>query len=207
MVERLCMQRSDILDQVLCMIHLMPFTRMYPTSKFDQYKLNFGGSYPNLLIFTAKSVMKILKTIPLSWVESFAPYQDPTGKTLTAHLLRQPAFVNNFFELGTEEIRDVPMQVDMSSLRQITSKCPLSMLYCSHDQWAPYERIEDIPYNPNISIQYFPNLIHAFVGCNDMVPPVVEWCLRRIQDARQGQGLGHGQDQIRRSVPPRRSRL
>mmetsp|Transcript_23709 Transcript_23709/g.58117 ORF Transcript_23709/g.58117 Transcript_23709/m.58117 type:complete len:118 (-) Transcript_23709:1405-1758(-) len=95
-----------------------------------------------------------------------------------------------FFELGTEEIRDVPFAMDGTALRQITRHCPLIMLYCANDQWAPYEHVPEIQAYASknhsssshpISIHYLPNLKHDFVSVDAMVPPVTECCLQAIQ--------------------------
>jgi pimeloyl-ACP methyl ester carboxylesterase len=190
MVQRVLMQRTDILQRTLCIIHLMPFIRMHPTNPHDQTILNFGAANPNLLIFIARSAMRVFRALPLHAVDlllnKLHVYQDDKGRDLAAHLVREPTFARNFFELGTEEIRDVPFYLDRAALRQLSAHCPISMVYCDNDQWAPYEHVPEIQQQKSlhpISIHHLPTHKHDFVGLDDMVPPVMECCYQAIQQS------------------------
>ncbi|CAJ1963311.1 unnamed protein product [Cylindrotheca closterium] len=216
MVERLLMQRTDILQRTACVIHMMPFVRMKAPNQFDQAKLDFGAANPNLLIGFGRSTMKVLAKLYSTeslnaLLENFQVYQDAKGRDLAAHLLlQQPHYARNFFELGTEEIRDVPFAMDRTCMKQITRHCPLILLYCANDQWAPYEHTPEILEESNnknknnknnnnsngtsfsypISIHYFPNHKHDFVSVDAMVPPITNCCLQAIQQSLGGHGEG-----------------
>lgn len=188
MVERILIQRSDILQRTICVIHLMPFIRMNATNSKDQGKLNFGGANPNLAVFMAQSVMAVFQKLPEYKVDNLLNklhvYQDDKGRDLAAHLLQQPAFARNFFELGTEEIRDVPWDLDRAALRQISAHCRVAMVYCDNDQWAPYEHAPEIQQQGSrfpILMHHLPSHKHDFVSSDEMVPPVMEYCYEAIR--------------------------
>lgn len=116
MVERLCVLRPDILDWTIGILHLMPFTRMNAASRWDQSKLDWGAAHPYTLTQAAKCGMQVLQCLPISIVDRLLKgvMDDDKDRDLAVRLLRQPSYARNFFELGTEEIRDVPELVDVS---------------------------------------------------------------------------------------------
>jgi pimeloyl-ACP methyl ester carboxylesterase len=191
MVERLCVQRPDILQSTSCVIHLMPFIQMNPVSKFDKRKLHFGASNPKIPISIANTAMKILRTLPLKSLDRLLVllkvFEDPGGRRLTTHLLRQPAFAHNFFELGAEEIRDVPEELDAAALNLIASICPIYCVYCDNDQWSPKSQAIEIQKQTRtiqpISTHVLPSHSHDFVSSDQMVPPIMEWCHDAIQQS------------------------
>jgi hypothetical protein len=136
--------------------------KAYPS---QQFPLNKAAASPDTVITISKGIMHVLRALPKQWVDILAKstFDDDTGRDLAVQLLRQPPYARNFFELGTEEIRDVPETVDVrivhffqrlsnlkrfkltyetpclqtSSLRIIGKHCPIAMLYCGNDQWGP----------------------------------------------------------------------
>ena len=70
------------------------------------------------------------------------------------------------------------------------------MLYCGGpDQWAPYEHVEDLKHlqergivPQNITVVYHESLKHDFVVHSQMVPVVVDFCVRRILESDQVEG-------------------
>jgi hypothetical protein len=118
MVSRVCILRPDILQQTDLLVQLMPYMRM-KAHRFQQKLLNLGASYPNILIGLGKTLTILLKAMPYQAIDSLMKsiVEDQDGRTLAVRLARQPRFARNFFELGTEEIRDVPEEVDYFALR------------------------------------------------------------------------------------------
>jgi hypothetical protein len=115
MVERLCVLRQDILRRTVGIIHMMPFTRMKaPPSQ--QYQLDTVAARPELVIAVGKGIMHVLQCLPKQLLDKLAKstFEDDIGRDLAVRLLRQPTYAKSFFELGTEEIRDVPQNVDVS---------------------------------------------------------------------------------------------
>lgn len=116
MVERLCVLRPDILYRAVCVVHIMPFTRMkaYP---WKQFVLDKGAGSPGVLIAAAKGIIHVLRVLPKPWVDKLTKlaFEDEVGRDLALKILRQPSFARNFFELGTEEIRDVPETLGVRS--------------------------------------------------------------------------------------------
>lgn len=114
MVQRLLILRPDILSCTIGTAHLMPFIRMDAGS--DQAKLDWAGAHPSTLIRVAKCGMQCLRWLPFSIANHMAKgiMDDEKKRVLAIRLLRQPTFARHFFELGTEEIRDVPETVDVS---------------------------------------------------------------------------------------------
>jgi len=115
MVERVCVLRPDILQRTHGVLHLMPFTRMDPASRWDKAKLDFAAAHPAALIGIGKCGMQCLRWLPMSMLDHIAKgaMDDAKDRDLAIRLLRQPTYARNFFELGTEEIRDVPEIVDV----------------------------------------------------------------------------------------------
>lgn len=115
MTQRLCIRRKDILQRTKMLLHLMPYTRM-DAPLLRQWTLNLGASSPETLIWIGQNIMELLKRMPPRWVNDLmeSDFHDTEGRELAVKLLREPRFARNFFELGTEEIRDVPEETDVS---------------------------------------------------------------------------------------------
>lgn len=115
MVQRLLILRPDILERTVMNVQLMPFTRM-DAPRLKQILLDLGASSPGTLIGVTQRILQVLKFMPYEWVDCVmkSTLDDEAGRTLAVRLVRQPLFARNFFELGTEEIRDVPREVDVS---------------------------------------------------------------------------------------------
>ncbi len=117
MVERLLLLRPDVLRQTRGVIHLMPFTRM-KASLWDQSRLDWGAARPELLIRYSGWASQLLQRLP-RWLVDYCMkgiMDDAKARDLAVSLLRQPNYPRTFFELGTEEIRDVPEIGDVSQL-------------------------------------------------------------------------------------------
>ena len=115
MVQRLCILRPDILARTVFVVHLMPFIRM-KSYRFKQELLNAIASKPETWIGVTRRILQILKVMPYSWVDLVMKsiIDDKVGRDLAVGLVRQPCFAQNFLELGTEEVRDVPEEIDVS---------------------------------------------------------------------------------------------
>jgi hypothetical protein len=124
MVERLLMLRPDILCRTLGVLHLMPYIRMksFPSK---QNLLDFGAASPQVLVGVASSIMRVLSLLPETTVDSLgkSAFEDDDGRLLAVQLLRQPTYARNFFNLGTEELRDVPEVIDVSNLIFAKTHC------------------------------------------------------------------------------------
>ena len=119
LVNHLLMLRPDILHRTALVIHLMPYTRMKaPTQK--QIILNAVSSSPQAVIVISQSILKFIRFLPYLWVDYLmrSYFEDNNGREIATRLVRQPQFARNFFELGTEEVRDVPEEVDIFALRR-----------------------------------------------------------------------------------------
>lgn len=123
-LQRMCILRPKLLRRTVSILYLMPFVRMN-ADKFNQAKLNLGASSPRTLISMGTTALRLLQTLPLSAVDRFANtggIHDPKIREIAVQLLRQPTYVKNFFELGTEEIRDIPNEIDVSVRRNKTRR-------------------------------------------------------------------------------------
>ena len=77
----------------------------------------------------------------------------------------------------------------------IAKYCPIEMLYCGEDHWAPEFHLKDLRnlqrqslVPKNVSFTYLPELRHDYVSYNHMVSTVHGWCLESIR--RAGLGVG-----------------
>lgn len=115
MVERLLMLREDILQRTKAVLHLMPFIRMHALP-MEKFQLDNIAANPETVEAIVQAQMKFLRFLPLSVVDHLTKgiFEDKAGRHLTTSMIRQPWFGKNFFELGTEEIRDVPEKFDVS---------------------------------------------------------------------------------------------
>mmetsp|Transcript_16836 Transcript_16836/g.29389 ORF Transcript_16836/g.29389 Transcript_16836/m.29389 type:complete len:195 (+) Transcript_16836:1-585(+) len=156
---------------------------------FHQMKLNLGASSPSVLITLGTLLSRTYQALPKSWVDAFVKLNIHDDKTrdIAVRLLRQPAFVRNFFTLGTEEIRDIPKDTDISTLGFLGKRRPIFMLFVGNDQWAPFFHMTEIArlqakniLPPNIFMTYLPELRHDYVSHDGMSSTVVGWCLQCI---------------------------
>jgi pimeloyl-ACP methyl ester carboxylesterase len=186
-IQQLCIQRRDILDQTIGFLHLMPFIRM-KADCFHQHKLDLWANNPGALIALGTAASRIYKALPMPWVDALVKMGIHADKTrdIALKILREPRFVKNFFMLGTEEIRDIPREVDIKPLFIAKDK-PLFMLFAGKDQWAPRFHMAEIArlqaksmLPPNIFMTYLPELRHDYVSFHGMSPIVVAWCAQCI---------------------------
>mmetsp|Transcript_32887 Transcript_32887/g.55117 ORF Transcript_32887/g.55117 Transcript_32887/m.55117 type:complete len:418 (-) Transcript_32887:1029-2282(-) len=187
-VQQLCILKPELLERTLGFLHLMPFIRM-KADYFNQMKLNLGASSPSVLITLGTLLSRTYQALPKSWVDAFVKLNIHDDKTrdIAVRLLRQPAFVRNFFTLGTEEIRDIPKDTDISTLGFLGKRRPIFMLFVGNDQWAPFFHMTEIArlqakniLPPNIFMTYLPELRHDYVSHDGMSSTVVGWCLQCI---------------------------
>jgi sulfur carrier protein ThiS len=190
MIQRLLIRRTDILQRTDLVVHMMPFCRMKsdPWSEFLLFTLS---AMPDQVIGHAQSLMKILSVLPVHVLDTLlkGDVQCPNGRRITVNLLQQPHFGRNFFELGMEEVRDLPEIPDVAGMRIIAKCCPTCILYVGKDKWAPQFHSHDLhalqakgvlPTN-NIYTTYLPTLVHDYVVRPNMVPPVDDFVFDAIQ--------------------------
>ena len=174
-IQRMCVLRPDILERVSSFLFLMPYIRTKPPFALDQRKLDFGGSRSELLIAISTKIVQILKSFPESLIRSAIRRgldggngEDENITNITSKLITNPLYPRNFFELGTEEIRDIPNEIDITALRLLSShqssllhvtensdgehrrltqerRRPIFILYAGdNDQWSPSFHGEEI---------------------------------------------------------------
>jgi hypothetical protein len=78
----------------------------------EQSILDWGARNPTTVVRVAKTAMLGLKGLPNRTIVRMMDH--PKDGELALSLLRQPNYARNFFELGLEEIRDVPETIDVS---------------------------------------------------------------------------------------------
>lgn len=181
-IQRMCVLRPDILERISGFLFLMPYIRTKPSVAIDQRKLEFGASRPELLIALSIKITQALKFFPHSTFQSVirkglqidsgdsGGAEDEIIANVIAKLLRNPLYPRNFFELGTEELRDIPNEIDIAALRLLSSHRsslpqnttkdsdhqlerprkqqqhrPIFILYAGdNDQWSPAFHGEEI---------------------------------------------------------------
>lgn len=175
-IQRMCLLRPDILERVSGHLFLMPYIRTKPSLRIDQRKLDFGASHSELLIKVGTQFSRIIRSLPESLFRSMIRHglrdgdeSDERIVSVTTSLLRNQLYPRTFFELGTEELRDIPNEIDMSALRLLSSyrqssspkpaNCesqrkrhrrkqenrPICILYAGdNDQWCPFFHGEEI---------------------------------------------------------------
>jgi hypothetical protein len=199
-IQRICILRKDILKRTVGFLFLMPYIRTFPNNVIDQKKLNFCGNNQNYLINIGTRLSQTIRLFPESFVRSLirnGMKSDDDGITnLTTTLLRQTVYPQNFLQLGTEEIRDIPNEIDVTALRLLSSnegggggERPIFILYAGdNDQWCPYFHGEEIislqsvnVLPSSIKITKIPGLRHDYV-CQDCVTrsKVNDWCISNI---------------------------
>ena len=179
-IQRMCVLRPDILERVSGYLFLMPYIRTKPSSPMDQRKLDFSGSLDELPIAVGTKLSRIVSSFPDSMVRNlirkglrdgsdsdgngFFDGANETIVNVTASLLANSVYPRNFFELGLEEIRDIPNEIDVVAFRLLSSyrtrlsqkielrkqqqqqqHRPIFILYAGdNDQWCPSFHGEEI---------------------------------------------------------------
>lgn len=115
LVQRLLVLRPDILMRTSLILHLMPFMRM-DAPQPQQTILSCVSQHPKPVIFMAQTLSSICKMLPDSYLEYVMRHsvKDKDGRRIAIYLLKQPHMARNFFELGCQEIRDLPQDLDVS---------------------------------------------------------------------------------------------
>jgi hypothetical protein len=123
MVQCMLVLRPDCRRRTAALIHWMPFFRMDTDKMAQQVKLNTAAHHPDAVIAIGRKVLETL-TSRISLVDYMLKrtVPDDRGRDLAVRLVQHPTFIRNFFELGTEEIRDVPQLPDVRSSARST--CP-----------------------------------------------------------------------------------
>jgi len=189
MVQRLSILRPDILEKTILQIHLMPYIRT-DAPQPQQGQLSVAANAQSVVISIAKKMARIKSCLPLAASDFImkGAVPDEKGRKLAVGIARQPHFARNFFELGLEEIRDVPELPDDSALRLIGKICPIEMLYVGGpDHWAPPFHMDDLQQlrdrgsiPKSVNWTYMPELLHGFVVFPEMVPVVADFCFQAI---------------------------
>jgi hypothetical protein len=198
-IQRICVIRKDILKRTVGFLFLMPYIRTFPNNVIDQKKLNFCGNNQNHLINIGTRLSQTTRLFPESIVRSLIrngiQNDDDEITNLTTKLLRQPIYPQNFFQLGTEEIRDIPNEIDVTALRLLSSSSststsrPIFILYAGdNDQWCPYFHGEEIialqsanVLPSSIKITKILGLRHDYVCQNRVTRSKVnDWCISNI---------------------------
>lgn len=189
LIQRLLIRRTDILQRTDLVLYMMPFNRM-KSDWWSEFLLYSLSAIPETVIGHAQGLLRLLSALPLHVLDTVVK-QDITcenGRRITVDLLQQPHFGRNFFELGMEEVRDLPEVPDVSAFRAIGKYCPTCILYVGNDKWARKFHIEDIAdlkargeIPNNIHTTYLKQLVHDYVVRPEMVVPVDDWCFDAIQ--------------------------
>ena len=202
-IQRICVLRKDILKRTEGFLFLMPYIRTFPNNVIDQKNLNFCGNNQNHLINIGTRLSQTIRLFPESVVRSLIrngmKRDDDEITNLTTTLLRQPIYPQNFLQLGTEEIRDIPNEIDVTALRLLSSSSssnkggggerPIFILYAGdNDQWCPYFHGEEIislqsvnVLPSSIKITKIPGLRHDYVCQNRVTRSKVnDWCISNI---------------------------
>jgi len=124
------------------------------------------------------------------YLEKVAGITLEKDRVLARELYSQVQYAQNFLELGLEEIRDIPECHDYSALRIIGESCPIAILYCPNDHWAPLSHMNDIIkakranlLPKTIFVTNERRLLHGFVVYPQMVNYVVSFVLEEVRKA------------------------
>ena len=189
MIQRLLILRPDILRRTDLILYVTPFNRM-KSDWWSEFLLFHLSAMPEYMIGHAQSLMKLLSIFPVHVLDTMikGDIKCDNGRKITVDLLQQPHFGRNFFELGMEEVRDLPEIVDVCAFRTIGKDCPTSILYVGNDKSARDFHIQDIKelqakgvIPKNIHTTHLPQLVHDYVVRPDMVIHVDAFCLDAIQ--------------------------
>lgn len=130
-IQRMCVLRPDILERTSGFLFLMPYIRTKPSFTMDQRKLDIAGSHSELLITIGTKFSQTLRSLPDPIFRSLlrkgldvGAGEDESIMNVTEKILRNPVYPLNFFELGTEELRDIPNEIDIAALRLLSSYRP-----------------------------------------------------------------------------------
>ncbi|CAB9517800.1 chromosome 2 open reading frame 43 [Seminavis robusta] len=189
MIQRLLIRRMDILRQTDLVLYMMPFSRM-KSHAWSEYLLFKLSAMPEPVIGHAQSLMRVLAALPVHFLDTLlkGDITCPNGRRITVDLLQQVHFGRNWFELGMEEVRDLPEVPDFPAFRIIGEYCPICILFVGNDKWAPEFHIKDLEdlqakgvIPKNIHTAYLPQLVHDYVVRPHMVVPVDDFCFDAIQ--------------------------
>lgn len=190
LAQRICVLRPDILKKTILLLHLMPFIRMDAPIQ-QQRILNAIAYHPNLAINMGKLILSIMAMLPREWVNTVMTQTVPDrdGRNIAVDLVRLPTFARNFFELGGEEIRELPQKTDVSALQLLGSYCRLEILFAGGpDHWAPHFHADNLQVlqkqgliPESIGWTHLEKLKHDFVVHPLMLPPVIEFCMTSIR--------------------------
>ncbi len=197
LVQRMLVLRRDFLFQTELIIHLTPFYRYSPSSMKAKLFLSTCANIPQECItffkFLARLGSKIPPKVIDSYLEKVQKIPKEKDRKYVRELYLQPAYARNFLALGLEEVRDVPELHDEAAMKIIGNVCPMSILYCKKDTWAPYEHMETIAQAQkakrlpkSICLEYNSNVLHKFIVIPDMIPLVVDFVLRSVTSAKAG---------------------
>ena len=190
MIQRLLVLRPDILRRTDLVLYITPFNRM-KSDRWSEFLLFRASSMPDFAINHAQGLMRLLSSFPVHVLDTLikGDIKCDKGRKITVDLLQQPHFGRNFFELGTEEVRDLPEIIDACAFRVIGKHCPTCILYVGNDKWAREFHISDIKelqargvIPKNIHTTHLPQLVHDYIVRPEMVTHVDEFCLDAIQE-------------------------
>ena len=208
LVQRILLLRRDILLQTKNIIHVTPFFRFDPDSWFQKQLLATLGNAPKFTIQTLKSLMYIISFLPPKlvdlYMEKVASMPLAKDRKLAIDLYSQPQYIRNFFNLGCEEIREIPEVFDLSALQIIGESCPTSILYSPHnDHWAPLSHMEEIiqakkenSLPANITVEYDKNIVHGFVVFPEMVRSVVHFVVKSVLSSKDSSNTADLQSKL-----------
>jgi len=193
LVQRMMLLRKDFLLQTKLIIHLTPFIRFDPTSSWTKNTLSTIANSPQISISVLKAMAAFVSCLPPKlvdlYLEKVANIPHEKDRKLARELYSQTKYAQNFLELGTEEIREIPEIYDYAALRLIGESCPINILYCRQDHWAPLSHMNDIKESQksnlipkSISVEYNDQLLHGFVVYPEMITPVVDFVLKSVKN-------------------------
>lgn len=165
-IQRICVLRPDILERTSGFLFLMPYIRTKPSFAMDRRKIDFAGSHSELLVAISTKVSRLFpyslfRIIIREGTQSNSDDENESIANITINLLRNHVYPRNFFELGTEELRDIPNEIDVSTFHLLSShrtslfqntkdsdfclntphkkqRRPIFILHASdNDQWCP----------------------------------------------------------------------
>ncbi len=207
LVQRMMMLRRDLLLRTKMIIHLMPFIRYDPSSWWTKNFLSTAANAPQQVITLLKLLSSIISRLPRGIVDSYlrniASIQKENDRRLAREIYSQPTYLQNFFELGAEEIRDLPEIHDEAAMRVIAEVCPTSILYCANDHWAEVSHLRAIKEGQrdkriptNIHLEFNKDLVHAFIVNPEMIPPVVAFIMRSVKSVMSSKVMGEKSNTI-----------
>jgi hypothetical protein len=190
LVQRMLLLRRDILLQSNMIVHLTPFYRYDPSSKWTKNFLSTVANAPQSITLL-KSISYVISHLPPKLIDLYLQKVSniplEKDRTLARELYSQPTYARNFLELGSEEIREVPEIQDDNAMRVIGKFCPTAILYCPNDHWAPLFHMHDIKQAQrekrlpaNITVECNEDILHGFIVFPKMIPTVVDFIIKSV---------------------------